>query len=311
MNFFRTTPSKPVLARSDGLWFTIVLFFLLAFRLPAQTVLQVVTKSTEKEFRCLDSDALVLRAEKADVLVRGWDRAVIRVRISLIAKHADRQRAEREVQYLQYRIDRRGTTTELSNFFRIPQSVPEVESTLKARYEVFLPERCRIQIQNSFGVTELRNLSGHVQATSEFGEIKLYDLGGTVVIQSTYANVTGQRLDAVLTCRAEKADVRLTDLGGTTDLRGTYGNLHLEPTERLRRLSVDASRSAITLVVPRWDSFRYDIEAPHGRLIVPETGPTTVPGHAFRSSRLRSGRTSTLPEIRLRTSFKSITLQTP
>lgn len=240
-----------------------VLLFVVAVWLPllgrSQMPLQVVAKVIEKEITYTESQPIVLNAQKADVLVKGWNRPVVSVKLRLLAKHTDRAVAEREVAYHQYSLQAQNGTIDLSNRFLIPQRGGRLQSQLKAIYEVSIPTKAQLTLNNSFGDLQLTALSGDMTITFEFGKLVLTDIGGKCTINSKYGDIDGHNLSALLTVRTEKANVVLRDLEGDVWLKPNYGKLTVVPNPTISRLQIEATWTEILVDVKRLADFRFDV----------------------------------------------------
>ena len=62
----------------------------------AQSSVQVVTKTIEKDFVFVAGNSLKINAQKADIKIVGWNKAMISVKMKLIAKNPDKKIAEEE-----------------------------------------------------------------------------------------------------------------------------------------------------------------------------------------------------------------------
>ncbi|TAE28281.1 MAG: hypothetical protein EAZ91_14675 [Cytophagales bacterium] len=240
-------------------------------RVNAQTV-QVVTKVVERTIACPDglTQRISINARKADVQVRGWNRGVVGIRLRLVAKHTDRAVAEREVGYHQYTLQANGTVIELSNGFVIPQRAGKLQSQLKAVYEISIPNRALLTVNNSFGDVNLRDLAGETTVTFEYGKLNMNELTGKLTIKSEYGDVEGQSVNTTLVCRAEKADIILRDLGGTNRIQSRYGKLYIFPDAgTMDALVVTAERTEVALLPKNLDDFSYDLTAIKTQLYQP------------------------------------------
>ncbi|GAB3248091.1 hypothetical protein GCM10027347_04130 [Larkinella harenae] len=248
-------------------------FFLLAlFSLPvvAQTRLQVVTKTVEKELPYSTGQRVNLTAQKADVSIKGWSKSTVMVRLKLIAKHPERDAAERELAFLKYDIQLRNQVIELSNRFVIPQRVGAVKGNLKAVYEIWLPTHCPISISNTFGDVNLADLAGETALKLEFGKLSMQNLSGKTVITSEYGDIDASDLSGAFTIKAEKAEITLRDLGGSGRIQSRYGKVYIHPIASLTALTVEAARTEVALFPRRIDDFQYDVETTYSIIQVPE-----------------------------------------
>lgn len=275
----------------------------------AQTPVQVVTKVVEKDLPYTDGQRIRLSAQKADVTLKGWNRPTISVRLRLVAKHPDRAVAEREVAYHQYTLQPNGGEIELSNRFVIPQRSGKLQSQLKAVYEVSVPTKAAINLTNSFGDLNLRELSGDVALQFEFGKLTLDDISGKLTITSEYGDIDGRGVNATLVCKAEKADISLRDLGGSSRIQSRYGKLTIVPNAAtLNALKVEAARTEIIVTTKRMSDFRYDVMTTFADIRVPESVTSEL-------GRLGSKQTFTYqppgarkPEIEVQNSYGNVVI---
>lgn len=237
----------------------------------AQTQVQVVTKTIEKELPYADGQPIRLMAQKADVIVRGWNRPVVSIRLRLIAKHPDRAVAERELAYHQYTLQATGTGLDLANRFVIPQAAGKLKSQLKAVFEVNVPARSQLTINDAFGDISLTDWAGEGSVNLEFGRLTLEEVGGRLTIASEYADIDGRQVNAVLTGKTQKAEVSLRGLGGTVKLYCKYGKLVIWPNAAtLDGLQVDAAGTEIMVIPKRIEEYQYVVQSAYSTVQVPD-----------------------------------------
>ncbi|SOD95912.1 DUF4097 family beta strand repeat-containing protein [Spirosoma fluviale] len=236
----------------------------------AQVSMQVVTKVVEKDLPYTDGQRIRLVAQKADVVVKGWNRPTVSIRLRLVARHPDRAVAEREVAYHQYVLQAENGRIELSNQFIIPQRAGKLQSQLKAIYEISLPNKALLILKNSFGDIRLTDLAGDVSVNFEFGKLTLEDIGGKLTVVSNYGDIDGRNLDGTLTLKAEKADVSLRELGGTAVLQSRYGKLTVFPATTSHALTIEAARTEILIATKRISDFKFDVISTFADIRVPD-----------------------------------------
>lgn len=274
----------------------------------SQMPVQVVTRVVEKELPYADGQRVRLTAQKADIMLKGWNRPTISVKLRLVAKHPDKATAEREVAYHQYVLQAEKGQIELSNRFVIPQRAGKLQSQLKAIYEVNLPAKALLTLTNSFGDIQLSDLSGDINLTIEFGKLTLEDVSGKVAISSSYGDINGRNMAAVLMLKAEKADVTLRELGGSATLQSRYGKLTILPAGTLDALKIDAARTEILVSVNRLSDFRFDVISTFADIRVP---PEAIDQLSKYGSKQVFGNQppGRKPDIRIQNSYSPITIQ--
>lgn len=289
------------------LWLTLCVLCLNA---SAQMPLQVVTKVVEKDLPYADGQRIRVTAQKADVVIKGWNRPTVLVRLRLVAKHPDGAVAEREVAYHQYTLQPNGSDIELANRFVIPQRAGKLQSQLKAIYEVSVPAKAIIQLTNSFGDVRLSDLSGDVSVKFEFGKLSLDDMSGKLTIASEYGDIDGRGINATFVCKAEKADISLRDLGGSSRITSRYGKLSIWPNSVTQdALRVDAARTEILLTLQRVVDFRYDVISTFADIRVPESVAGELGRYGSKQTFTYQPLGGRKPEIQIQNSYGNVVIQ--
>jgi len=274
----------------------------------AQRKVQVLTRTIEQALPCPAGTLVRIRAEKATLRVQGWDKPTVQVVLRLIARHPEREVAEKELPMARYQIDKSGGIIDLVNYFALPAGAPAIRSDLRAEYTVLMPAANALQIVNAYGQTTLLDLTGKIRLEQNFGQVTLQNLRGSFTGVTRYADLTGSNLNLVFDCEADKSALRLTGAGGSYAIRNRYGSVLLEPTAELKSVFVDAERTEVSVGVPQLGMFNYRLSTAQGQLTVPASlaaGQRKSLGHNV----LETTNAARLPLIRVVTSYAPITLQ--
>ena len=130
-------------------------------------VVQVVTKTINKEIDMKSGDTLKVFAEKAQVHITGWKGSSVILKLELISKHPKKEVAEEELAYLDYQIENDNGLL-IRNYFSIANGFRKVKGNLSARYELKVPEALAIQVQNKYGTLNLKSLKGFLKVNTRF-----------------------------------------------------------------------------------------------------------------------------------------------
>lgn len=275
----------------------------------AQQKVQVVTRTLAQSWGCPPGMVVRIRAEKATVLVRGWDQPTVQVTLRLSARHPDRAVAEQDLPVAQYRLQQSGNAVDLVNFFTLPAGAPAVRADLRAEYTVLMPAGNPLQVVNAYGRTELADLTGRQTLEQNFGQITLRNLRGTLTATARYADLAGTNLLGAFTCEASKSAVQLLGLGGTCLVRNYYGSVRAQPTAALRKLVVEADRTEVLISVPQPELFDYRLSVQQGTLTVPPALAAAKKGTASHGSLSTTAAGAARPLVRVSTSYAPLTLQ--
>jgi hypothetical protein len=275
----------------------------------AQQRVQVVTRTLEQTWNCPTGMVVRIRAEKASVQVRGWDRPTVQVTLHLSARHAERAVAVQDLPVAQYRFQQSGNALDLVNLFVLPAGAPAVRSDLRAEYIILMPSGNPLQVVNAYGQTSLSDLSGAQQLTQNFGQITLRNLHGSLTATARYADLTATNVQADFTCEANKSAVQLLGLGGQCTVRNYYGSVRVQPAVGLRKLKVEADRTEVILSTTEPEHFTYQLEVLQGALTVPATYAAARKGSASHAALATKPSAPGQPVIRISTSYAPLTWQ--
>lgn len=285
----------------------LVALILFSGTLAAQEKIQVVTKTINRSFALGVGETLVVRAEKADVRVRGWDQPEVKLTLRLVARHPERPVAEADLPALRYEIDTDGPQKTIRNFFRISEGSGGISSNLQAEYELWVPQRSKLQLHSRYGNVRVTNLTGDISLTTEFGEIRLSEVQGTVALDVSYGDVVAQRVNASVTGTAKKSNLTLEEMGGTVSLQSSYGEIDVTTVNQLQSLLIKASRTEVSFAAPDPLDYYYQLSTSYDQI------KTTLPGTWQNGGLLGQERSftstdATLPKVIIYTSFSPITI---
>lgn len=293
-------------------WGGIGLLVLLVLGPPAvwaQQKTQVVTRTLAQSWSCPPGLTVRIRAEKATVRVRAWDQPTVQVTLRLSARHPERAVAEQDLPVAQYRLQKNGNNLDLVNFFTLPAGAPAVRSDLRADYTVLLPAGTTVQITNTYGQTELADLTGRQTLEQSFGQVTLRNLRGTCTATVRYADLSATNLLGDFTCEANKSAVQLLGLGGNCLVRNYYGSVRAQPTAALHQLVVEADRTEVTISAQPLDLFDYRLSVRQGALTVPPALAAAKKGTASHATLTTTAPGAARPVVRVSTSYAPLILQ--
>jgi hypothetical protein len=276
----------------------------------AQQRVQVVTRTVEQTWACPPGTTVRIRAEKATVQVRGWDRPTVQVTLRLSARHAERAVAVQDLPVAQYRFQQSSNALDLVNLFVLPAGAPAVRSDLRAEFTVLMPAGNALQVVNAYGQTTLTDLSGAQKLEQNFGQITLRNLHGTLAANARYADLTATNVQADFTCEANKSAVQLLGQGGNCFVRNYYGSVRVQPAASLRQLTVEADRTEVVISVPDAEQFAYQLHVLQGELTVPPPYAGARKVTSSRASLTTKPTAGARPVVRASTSYAPLILQT-
>lgn len=224
--------------------FCILQFTFFGSPVSAQT-LQVVTKTIEKTFDADRYPKVQVWGERSDIEIVAWGRNEIRATIELTAKHPDRSIAEKDLETLRYTADKNGRTVSLHNFVVLAKNGNKPQSNLKARFTLFVPTNCAVEIQNSFGKITTKGLQTMMQLQTEFCTVELEDLRGNISARTQFGAVRAENLNGILSFVTERTDLLLQQIKGECRIRAQYGSLDIQTDKTQVKLDVETKNTEL------------------------------------------------------------------
>ncbi|WP_428657159.1 hypothetical protein [Runella sp.] len=210
----------------------------------AQT-LQVVTKTIEKTFDADRYPKVKVWGERSDIEIVTWGRNEIKATIELTAKHPDRNIAEKDLETLRYTADKSGRTVNLHNFVVLAKNGSKPQSNLKARFTLFVPANCAVEIQNNFGNIAVQGLQTIMQLQTEFCTIELSDLRGNINARTQFGALRAENLNGILSFVTERTDLLLQQIKGECRVRAQYGSLDIQTDKSQVKLDVETKNTEL------------------------------------------------------------------
>ena len=235
----------------------------------AQQKVQVVTKSITRSFVGANRLNPIINAEKATIIINGWDKNELKLVIKLISKNIIRKRAEADLDILKYTIKENDQSIQVSNFFDNNGNYKGVSSNLIASYEIWCPQDSHIQVTNLYGEITIKGFTGEVTLKSGFCQVLLSRVNGKAIIISSYDNLSMEHTNVNCTITGDKTDFNLTDVAGNYNIKAQYGSIVVEPATGLSQLVVDALRTSVKVSTLNFDEFNYDLKTSSENIIVP------------------------------------------
>lgn len=251
------------------------IFYLLCLLTPfcvdeasAQKTVQVFTKTIDETLNYQSGERLKILAEKANIELRGWDREYIAVKVKLISKHAKREIAEKELEYLKFEIDKRDDTHSLKNYFMAENNFRKVKGRLLIHYEISVPRNCPVVVNNLYGKIHAEGLGNSFEARTKFVELNIKNCEGDINIGSLFGRATIDEGSGWLTCDLQKANMDISGFHGEVEIESNYGEIHIE-SDKLLSLTANGSRTSINILTSNLQLYNYNLNTSFSEIKLP------------------------------------------
>lgn len=233
----------------------------------AQTVeVHVVKKLIDKTFNYSEGYEVNIEGEKAEVFIETWDQKSIQIELELIAKHTDKAQAEQGLEAMKYMAQRVKNKIYVRNYIKEEEAN---DALLSARYLVKVPENCPVYLKNYFGQANVSNLSNRLRVTSEFSQIGLENIQGTIDVNTRFGDLKGNDINGNVNIQSRRSDILLTNISGAFDITAQYGVLKIYAGPNLADLNLNLEKSELFFYHIAPEKLAYDISSRESELLIP------------------------------------------
>jgi len=236
----------------------------------SQTTLQVLTKTIQKTVAWKPGYSVEINGEKAEVQVFPGAATQIFVKAELSAKHPSADSARLDLGSWKFVVSTVGKVIYIRAYVGLGAKAKLPSSTLKSKIVVQVPVACPVNLVNKFGSARLEKLDGPVVLSGEFCSFDLLQLGGKVQIDSKYGNVNAQTLRGPLQISIKRADLSILGMQNACNIQSEYGEVLLETSAQTGNVSIQSSKSDITLQTKGKSTHNFDLKSAYGGLRLPD-----------------------------------------
>jgi hypothetical protein len=225
------------------------------------------TRLINKSYPVNADDKLDIQNQFGNVTVSTWDKAEITVDIEIGARAATDEKAQDIIDRIDvddskddHEISFKTKVEEIHNSNGNRGREIEGERSFYIDYVIHMPSANRLEIENSFGKTEVPDFAGLVTLNSKFGSLNTGRLGNVDLVnvefgRATIAAVTNGRV----TFKYDK-ETRIGKVNGNVKITSDFSsNVQFNVADNVEDLSVFESYSAVRMVVGK--DLSADIEA--------------------------------------------------
>lgn len=175
------------------------------------------------------------------------------------------QTAERYLDLVELHITDEGGESRWE--LEIPESAKEELRGVRSNLTLRVPAGVEVEVENSFGETELRRLDGDVRVRSDYGGLTLADLGGPVEARAEFGGLTADGLSGDCRLATAYGAMKVTRLTSpSVTIESSFGDVSLEgePLE----VSCHNQYGATKLVLAHPGTRSVEAESHFGDLVV-------------------------------------------
>lgn len=244
--------------------------FCTGLSLSAQTIkLQVLSKEVSKDMTYTEGQTLSVQGEKSEVNITTWDEDYIHIDLKLTAQHPERSTAEEDLEKFVYTFDSNTDTIHISN--EITEKEETLRSGLQAYYTIKIPQSCNVKLENYFGTAELTDLSQGVDINSEFCNLKLKNVLGTVNVDTYFGDLIGVMIDGKVDIKANRSNVTLSEIAGSYNIDAYKGVVKIFANQSLLEdINITGDKTDVFFYDSELKGYSFDLTYRNGNVEIPD-----------------------------------------
>jgi len=283
--------------------YSMLLVFLAFTQAHGQTRVEVITKTVEKNFSYKRGYTLKIEGKSADIEVVEWESAEVKVIMKLISKGLTKEEATRELQYQKYVIDDIGKTHVIRNYLLLPKTLDELSTIQETAITLYVPGDITIEVQNAFGKTTLKQVSGNMKIENEYGEIYFQGTNGRHNVNSHFGDLKLQGVEGKLNFDLSHTETTIHGFGGEGRIKSNLGNVTVKDLRKISSLEVVGEKSDVSFETSNIDRFKWVIRSKYGEITAPERMTGGI--RSIKNTKLEYGSASK-PAVTISTDFGAI-----
>ncbi len=234
----------------------------------AQTKVRVVSRTIEKTFKYKENDIIKINADKANIKISGWDKNTVYVKLKIIAKNPDLRIAKKELSYMKYSLSKSGKMIDLTNNITLKRGVKSVNSYLKFEYEIKVPEKSAVIVNNYYGNVNINDLTGILKVFIEYGKLDLKNLKGILNANIQVGDITANNINLKAKINASHSEINMNNISGEYTFETNFGLINISPVQMLKKLNISSSKTQITFNNKDCMKYNFELSNLYGDIII-------------------------------------------
>ncbi len=202
-----------------------------------------------------------INSKKANLKITRWDKQMVWVKTRITFQNKDPEMAGKELEYSRFNFLKTVSGINMSNFFSLPPGTEIIQSIVTVDYQVFLPEKVNLVINNEYGSCSVDDLEAFVNLNNKYGDIRLNRVKGQFRVFATLCDIQMNNFSGNFEIFSSNSDIILKNINGQVKVNNKVGTIILEPGEGLDFLTVNSTYSEIDVMMKEINRFNYELTA--------------------------------------------------
>ncbi len=265
-------------------------------------------KRFERNFRVTGRPDISVVNEFGSVRVRPWNRNQVRVRADIIARAPEaavaRQLAHDTI------VDAQVSSGRIVIRTRYPDTRRSGQVLIQINYDVSVPARSDLSLENRFGDVDVRGINGRIESVCSHGRTRVEELRGTLKVVSENGDVLGRNLASTTRIDAQFGRVDLREMTGWTTVHSRYGPVTVSSASSECDFQIACDSDDIELILPADADPRMDVHTTFGEIrsdipLTVQTVGNSSTARRMSNSPQRIDLTSSMGDIAVRLAGRS------
>jgi hypothetical protein len=183
------------------------------------------------------------------------------VKIKIAFKNQDPDIARKELEYSRFNFMKTVSGINISNYFSLPSETKKIQSIVNVDYQIYLPEKVTLVINNEYGSCSINNLNAFLNLNNKYGDIVLNTVKGHIRVFATLCDIQMNDFFGNFELFASNSNLTLKNINGSVTVNNKVGTMIFEPGEELDYLKVTSSYSEIDILIKDIYWFNYELTA--------------------------------------------------
>ncbi len=207
-----------------------------------------VKRSFERTFPVSQRPRVAVRNEYGNMRIRPWDRNEVRMRVEVTARAPEVAMARQLAQDTD--SDVQATRDQVTIGTGYPSAEGSDPVLLQCDYDIEVPVRSSLHLENRFGDIEIIGIEGRVESVCSHGETRLRELTGELDVVSENGNVLAKRIMGDARIDAQFGRVDLHGVHARATVRSKYGPVIVRPASNESSLDISCDSEDIRVILP-------------------------------------------------------------
>jgi hypothetical protein len=194
-------------------------------------------------------------------MITHWDKPMVWVKIRIAFKNQDPDIARKELEYARFNCIKTISEINISNYFSLPPETKKIQSIVNVEYQIYLPEKVTLVINNEYGLCSINNLNAFLNLNNKYGDIVLNAVKGHIRVFATLCDIQMNNFFGNFELFASNSNITLKNINGNVTVNNKVGTMIFEPGEALDYLKVISSYCEIDVLMKDIYLFNYELTA--------------------------------------------------